>query len=143
MRASHHGLVKYMPTFSAEQLRTIGASIFSGLGVPVEDAELVSDLLVEANLTGFDSHGMIRIPIYCRGIKMGAVKPWAEIRIVEETPTSAVVDGGWNLGQVVAKYAMEVCIEKARNGVPTSIDPACRWKADSRRLFDGLWAPSL
>ena len=106
-----------MPTFSAEQLRTIGTSIFSGLGVPVEDAELVSDLLVEANLTGFDSHGMIRLPIYSRGIKMGAVKPGAEIRIVEETPTSAVIDGGWNLGQVVAKYAMGVCIEKARNGV--------------------------
>jgi uncharacterized oxidoreductase len=106
-----------MPTFSAEQLRTIGTAIFSGLGVPVEDAELVSDLLVDANLTGFDSHGMIRLPIYSRGIKMMAVKPGAEIKIVEETPTSAVIDGGWNMGQVVAKYAMEVCIEKARNGV--------------------------
>jgi uncharacterized oxidoreductase len=106
-----------MPTFSADQLREIGTAIFSGMGVPQEDAELVSDLLVEANLTGFDSHGMIRLPIYCRGIKMGAVKPGAEIKIVEETPTSAVIDGGWNLGQVVAKYAMGVCIEKARNGV--------------------------
>jgi uncharacterized oxidoreductase len=106
-----------MPTFSAKQLRTIGTSIFSGLGVPVEDAELVSELLVEANLTGFDSHGMIRLPIYSRGIKMGAVKPGAEIRVVEETTISAVIDGGWNLGQVVAKYAMGICIEKARNGV--------------------------
>ncbi|MBQ04603.1 dehydrogenase [Candidatus Bathyarchaeota archaeon] len=106
-----------MPIFSAEQLRTIGTSIFLRLGVPVEDAELVSELLIDANLTGFDSHGMIRLPIYSRGIKMGAVKPGAEIRLVEETPTSAVIDGGWNLGQVVATYAMGVCIEKARNGV--------------------------
>ena len=106
-----------MPTFSAEQLRTIGASIFSGLGVPVEDAELVSDLLVEANLTGFDSHGMIRIPIYSRGIKMGAVKPGAEIRIVEETPTSAVIDGGW------ARWW-----------------PSTRWGSASRRRGTVSWA---
>ena len=106
-----------MPVFSADQLRTLGASIFAGLGAPEEDARLVADLLVEANLTGFDSHGMIRLPIYARGIKTGAVKPGAEVRIVEETPSTAVIDGGWNFGQVVAKYAMNVCIEKARNNV--------------------------
>ncbi|MCK4583346.1 Ldh family oxidoreductase, partial [Candidatus Bathyarchaeota archaeon] len=106
-----------MPTLNADQLRAFGSQIFSALDVPIEDAELVSDLLVEANLTGFDSHGVIRIPIYARGIKMGAVKPGAEIRIIRETRSTAVIDGGWNLGQVVAKYAMNVCIEKARKGV--------------------------
>ncbi|MGD2201685.1 MAG: Ldh family oxidoreductase [Candidatus Bathyarchaeota archaeon] len=106
-----------MPVFSAEMLSTLGASIFEGLGAPKEDAQLVSDLLVEANLTGFDSHGMIRLPIYCRGIRMGAVKPGAEIKIIEETPSTAIIDGGWNFGQVVARYAMNVCIEKARNSV--------------------------
>jgi LDH2 family malate/lactate/ureidoglycolate dehydrogenase len=106
-----------MPVYTAEQLRTVGALIFKALGAPEEDAELVSDLLVEANLTGFDSHGMIRLPIYARGIKMGAVKPGAEIRVVEETPSTAVIDGGWNFGQVVARYAMNICIEKARNGI--------------------------
>ncbi len=106
-----------MPVLSADQLRTLGASIFASLGAPEDDARFVADLLVEANLTGFDSHGMIRLPIYARGIKMGAVKPGAEVRIVDETPSTAVIDGGWNFGQVVAKYAMNVCIEKARNGV--------------------------
>jgi len=106
-----------MPTLDADQLRAFGSQIFSALGVPIEDAELVSDLLVEANLTGFDSHGVIRIPIYARGIKMGAVKPGAEIRIIRETQSTAAIDGGWNLGQVVAKYAMNVCIEKARKSV--------------------------
>jgi LDH2 family malate/lactate/ureidoglycolate dehydrogenase len=106
-----------MPTVKADQLRAFGSQIFTALGVPTEDAELVSDLLVEANLTGFDSHGVIRIPIYARGIKMGAVKPGAEIRIIRETPSTAAIDGGWNLGQVVAKYAMNVCIEKARESV--------------------------
>jgi L-2-hydroxycarboxylate dehydrogenase (NAD+) len=60
---------------------------------------------------------VIRIPIYARGIKMGAVKPGSEVRIVSETPSTAVVDGGWNLGQVVARYAMRVCIRKARESV--------------------------
>ena len=106
-----------MPILSADQLRTLGTSIFTGLGVPIADAKLVADLLVDANLTGFDSHGVIRIPIYARGIKMGAVKPGAKIRTVSETPSTAVVDGGWNLGQVVAKYAMSLCIEKARNNI--------------------------
>ena len=106
-----------MPTVNADQLKAFGSQIFSALDVPTEDAELVSDLLVEANLTGFDSHGVIRIPIYARGIKMGAVKPRAEIKIVRETRSTAAIDGGWNLGQVVAKYAMNVCIEKARKSV--------------------------
>lgn len=106
-----------MPTVKADQLRDFGSRIFKGLGVPNEDAELVSELLVEANLTGFDSHGVIRIPIYARGIKMGAVKPGAKIKIIRETPSTAAIDGGWNLGQVVAKYAMNVCIEKAKKSV--------------------------
>ena len=106
-----------MPTLNADQLRAFGSRIFKALNVPEEDAGLVSDLLVEANLTGFDSHGVIRIPIYARGIKMGAVKPGADIKIIRETPSTAVIDGGWNLGQVVAKYAMNVCIEKARKSV--------------------------
>ena len=106
-----------MPTLSANQLRTLSASIFIALGTPEADANLVAELLVEANLTGFDSHGVIRIPIYVKGIKTGAVKPGEEIKIVSETPSTATIDGGWNLGQVVAKYAMNVCIEKARKGV--------------------------
>jgi uncharacterized oxidoreductase len=106
-----------MPTLNANQLRVFGSSIFAALGLPRKDAELVSDLLVEANLTGFDSHGVIRIPIYANGIKMGAVKPGAEIRIIRETESTAAIDGGWNLGQVVAKYAMNTCIEKAKKSI--------------------------
>ena len=82
-----------MPVMSSERLRAFSASIFTALGVPNGDAELVADQLVDANLTGFDSHGVIRIPIYARGIKMGAVKPGSEVRIVSETPSTAVVDG--------------------------------------------------
>jgi uncharacterized oxidoreductase len=101
-----------MPKFTAEQLRTVSSSIFKALGAPEKDSEAVSQLLVEANLTGFDSHGLIRLPIYVRGIKLGA-----EISIIEETASTAVVDGGWNFGQIVCKKAMDICIEKAKNNV--------------------------
>jgi uncharacterized oxidoreductase len=74
-----------MPTFNAKQLQILTASIFHSLGAPRADAELVAKLLVEANLTGFDSHGVIRLPIYARGIKQGAVKPGAEITLVKES----------------------------------------------------------
>jgi uncharacterized oxidoreductase len=95
----------------------ICSGIFEALGTPKDDASLVSELLVEANLTGFDSHGVIRLPIYARGIKMGAVKPGAEVKVVKETPNVLVLDGGWNLGQVVAKNAMKRCIEKAKKNI--------------------------
>ncbi len=106
-----------MPTFRAEQLKTLTASIFHSLGAPLDDANLVSELLVEANLSGFDSHGVIRLPIYARGIKQGAVQPGAEITLVKETASTAILDGGWNFGQVVCQRAMNMCIEKAKRNV--------------------------
>jgi len=106
-----------MPVLSVEQLRTTAASIFKALGAPGDEAELVANLLVEANLTGHDSHGVIRIPIYARGVRMGAVKPRAKITVVKETPSTAIVDGGWNFGQVVCTYAMNLCIKKAKQNV--------------------------
>ena len=106
-----------MPLLSAQQLRNLGAEIFEALGAPKKEAKLVSSLLVEANLTGFDSHGIIRLPNYVKSIKMGAVKPGTKIEIIEETPNTAVIDGGWNFGQVIAKEAMKICIKKARENI--------------------------
>jgi len=106
-----------MPVLSVEKLRTTAASIFKALGAPENEAELVANLLVEANLTGHDSHGVIRIPIYARGIRMGAVKPGAKITVVQDTSSTAIIDGGWNFGQVVCTFAMNLCIEKAKENV--------------------------
>ncbi len=106
-----------MPVLTADQLRVVRASVLKALGTPAPDAETVAQFLVEANLTGFDSHGVIRLPIYARGIKMGAVKVGAAIQVVEETPSTAVVDGGWNLGQIVAQKAMALCIQKAKESI--------------------------
>jgi len=102
-----------MPTVNANRLRTLGADIFRAAGAPKDEAELVANLLVEANLTGHDSHGVIRISNYVKGIKMGAVRPGAKITLIRETPSTALIDGGWGFGQVVAIKAMEIAIEKA------------------------------
>lgn len=75
---------------------------------------MVSDHLVTANLMGFDSHGVIRIPEYLGYVREEMIQPGAPTTIVKETATTATVDCGWNFGQVGALRAMEIAIEKAR-----------------------------
>jgi len=102
-----------MPVFTADQLHRLGVMIFEEAGVPSSEAREVMDLLVESNLVGHDSHGVLRISTYVNAILNGRVKPGAKIEVVRETPTIAVVDGKWGLGQVVAKRTMDMAIAKA------------------------------
>jgi len=102
-----------MPIFTAQQLYRLGVAVFEGAGVPRSEAEQVMDLLVESNLVGHDSHGVLRIPGYVDGILKGKIKPEARIEVVKETPTTALVNGNWGLGQVVAKQTMNIAIAKA------------------------------
>jgi len=103
-----------MPVFRADQLARIGTEVFVAAGSPREEAKLVSEFLVRANLAGQDSHGVIRIVQYVKAIESGDIKPGAKIEVVRETPTSALVNGNWGFGQVGAKRAMEIAVEKAR-----------------------------
>ena len=103
-----------MPVFMAEQLRNVGTKIFLAAGAPREEAEWVSNLLVKANLVGHDSHGVIRFIQYVRAIQKGDINPDAKAEVVSETRASALVNGNWGFGQVVAKKAMEIAISKAR-----------------------------
>jgi uncharacterized oxidoreductase len=70
--------------------------------------------LVENNLTGHDSHGVIRVPYYVRSVREGRVQPRAEARVVKESATTAILDCGHNFGQVAAKKGMELAIAKAQ-----------------------------
>jgi uncharacterized oxidoreductase len=103
-----------MPVFMAEQLRKVGTEIFVAAGAPREEAEWVSKLLVKANLVGHDSHGIIRVIQYVKAIQKGEVNPDAKTEVVRETRASALLDGNWGFGQVVAKNAMEIAISKAK-----------------------------
>ncbi len=103
-----------MANMTADQLRKLGKAIFEATGASSEIAAAVTNSLVENNLMGHDSHGVIRIPDYARRVKSGDIVPDAQPKTVRETPTTAVVDGGWNFGQIVARYAMQVAIDKAK-----------------------------
>lgn len=103
-----------MPRIMSDQLREIAREIFKAVGVKENLAERVSDSLVESNLRGVDSHGVMRLPAYVRLIEQGKIRPDSKPIVVRETVATAVVDGGWGFGQVVARRAMEIAIEKAR-----------------------------
>ena len=96
-----------------ESLEDFIIEVFKKLGVPSPDAKITADILVAADLKGFTSHGISRLKRYVEGIETGAIEPVAKIRVVKETPVSALIDGGNGLGQVVAYRAMEKCIEIA------------------------------
>jgi len=103
-----------MPVLGTEQLEHVTCQIFAALGTPEADARWIATLLVRANLRGHDSHGVIRIPQYVGSIRRREANPKPTIRVVSETPTTALVDGDLGLGQVVARRATEVAVDKTR-----------------------------
>ena len=96
--------------------------ILKRLHLPADEAGIVADCLVEADLRGVHSHGVIRFPIYVRRLQAGVFNPRPDIRIVRQTRTSAVVDGDNGMGQLVSLRAMSIAIEKAADG-------DCAWVA--------------
>jgi len=102
-----------MPIFPADKLKKIGSSIFEAAGAPADEAQVVAESLVNSNLAGHDSHGIIRIPQYISLVKKGGIMPGAEMKVVRENHNTAVLDGNWGFGQVMARKAMEMAVEKA------------------------------
>lgn len=100
--------------FSADQLRSFCTEALERLGVSVEDARTVGDVLVEADLRGIDSHGVARMRRYVTGIQHGVIRPKASPRVVLETPCTATIDGDAGLGQPVSRAAMQLAISKAK-----------------------------
>ena len=100
--------------FSAETLTDFSRRIFLKMGCPEEDAALAAEVLVGADLRGIDSHGVARLSGYVRLWEAQRINSKPDIRIVHESPSTAVVDGDGGLGLVVAPFAMKVAIEKAK-----------------------------
>ncbi len=103
-----------MPRVAAEQLERIGTQLLIAAGTPPEEAEVVMRHSVDANLAGHDSHGIIQILTYIDRIQVGHIVPGAPWTIVQESPTTTVVDGHWGFGYVVTERAMRLTIEKAQ-----------------------------
>ena len=84
-------------------------------GIPEKDAKIVSDVLIQADKLGFDSHGVNRLKtIYLDRIKAGIVHPVTNFKIVKEGPTTAVIDGQNGMGHVISYNAMRMAIDKAK-----------------------------
>lgn len=94
------------------------AEVLQKFGVPKEDAITTSQNLVKADLRGIESHGVARLKRYTDGLKNGVVSANPHIHILRESSVTALLDGGFGLGQVVSAKAMTLAIEKAtKNGV--------------------------
>ncbi len=103
-----------MPTVHAHRLINIGSALLRAAGASHEEADAVATGCVNANLVGHDSHGIIAIPTYIDRIKAGHIVPGAKWTIVQESPTTTVIDGHWGFGFYVNAKAMQLTIEKAR-----------------------------
>ncbi|MDO9551339.1 Ldh family oxidoreductase [Rhodonellum sp.] len=100
--------------FSFEQLFKFTKSIFIKIGCPEEEAETAAKVLLSADLRGVDSHGVARLSGYVRLWEANRINAKPSIKIIHETPSTAVVDGDGGLGLVVAPFAMQVAIDKAK-----------------------------
>lgn len=100
--------------FSLNHLLTFTRDILIKIGCPEQEAQIAGDVLLSADLRGVDSHGVARLSGYVRLWEAGRINTRPSIKVVYETPSTAVVDGDGGLGLVVAPFAMQVAIEKAK-----------------------------
>ena len=99
---------------TAEQERAIIIGILKKMNVNEDDATIVADVTIDADLKGFSSHGIGRFPQYIKGLKAGTIDPEAEVSIENETVSMALLNGNHKFGHVVTYTAMEIAIDKAR-----------------------------
>lgn len=102
-----------MPSFTKEELIKVCTDIIEATGTSRDNAQLIAELLSDANSTGHDSHGVIRVPQYLDAIEKKEILTDVEVEIVRENPLTAIVDGNWGFGQITMSRAVEVGLEKA------------------------------
>jgi L-2-hydroxycarboxylate dehydrogenase (NAD+) len=101
-------------TYSYNSLQDFTLAIFKKIGCSDDDATLATRVLLAADLRGIDSHGIARLSGYVRLWEANRINAIPSVKIIHETPSTAVVDGDGGLGLVVAPHAMEIAINKAR-----------------------------
>ncbi|MBI1341359.1 MAG: Ldh family oxidoreductase [Terrimonas sp.] len=102
-------------SYQYQELFLFCRSVLEKIGCSSKDAEIATRVLLSADLRGVDSHGVARLSGYVRLWEAKRVNAQPSLKILHETPSTAVVDGDSGLGLVVAPYAMQVAIDKAKN----------------------------
>lgn len=100
--------------FSYQRLFDFTKSVFQKIGCSDVHADIATKALLSADLRGIDSHGIARLSGYVRLWEVKRVNATPDIKVIHETPSTAVVDGDSGLGLVVAPFAMQIAIEKAK-----------------------------
>jgi len=100
--------------FPEPGLRTLAEAVFQKIGCTPADAAQAADVLLLADLRGIDSHGVARLPGYVRLWEAGRIAARPEIRVVQQTASTAGIDAGGALGLVAAPRAMDMAIQKAQ-----------------------------
>jgi L-2-hydroxycarboxylate dehydrogenase (NAD+) len=101
-------------TVSVARLQAFIHDAMTALGLPDADAATVATLMARADLQGSDGHGVTRLPSYARRIRAGGVNVRPDIRIVQDHPGTALIDGDNGMGHLVMSRAATIAIEKAR-----------------------------
>lgn len=100
--------------YKHDKLKKFVQEILKKLELKEEEAKIVSDILITADLRGISSHGIARLPIYAKRIELGLINPKPGIKILKENHTSALLDADNGMGHIAAYEAMNLCIKKAK-----------------------------
>jgi len=99
---------------AADRLAAFIIRALAAAGLSQQDAEIVAGLMVEADLRGSDTHGVIRLPLYVRRIRAGGVNAKPNIRVVSDRPSAVLIDGDNAMGHLVMRRAAHLAIDKAK-----------------------------
>ena len=102
-----------MPTISVDELYRLSVNLLTAAGARAGDAQLIGNALIEANLAGHDSHGIIRLLNYVEWARAGTIRPTVSPEVLSKDGATARVDAGWGWGQVAMSLAVETVIELA------------------------------
>jgi L-2-hydroxycarboxylate dehydrogenase (NAD+) len=103
-----------VPRISADALCGFIQRVLEAARLPKKDAQLVARLMVEADLRGSDTHGVVRLPLYVKRLQAGGINARPAIRTIRDMPAAALVDGDNAMGHLVMHYAATLAIEKAK-----------------------------
>jgi L-2-hydroxycarboxylate dehydrogenase (NAD+) len=104
-----------MTLVDVKWMREVIDRVLLKFDVPSDERKIVADSILHAHQTGKDTHGISRLPIYVKKIKNGSLLAKVDIEVIRDTPVIKTINGNHGFGQVIADYAMQDAIEKARN----------------------------
>jgi len=103
-----------MKHYPSAKLHALASAIFAAAGSAPTEAKLVADHLVDANLVGHDSHGVIRVLAYIKAVRKGTFAANQHVSVLRENPVMAALDGNLGYGPVIAAEAVDMALEKAK-----------------------------